>query len=129
MADDSEEGGPPSVLNFDYLKSNLYRVIHADGVVGGVTLKGALTMSFWNERSPIPKRVTHLVNVDPETKHGTLGEELPEKRVVRDAIVREVDVSVVMDYRTAVFFREWLDAHIARMKVVDELRAKDDHTT
>jgi hypothetical protein len=85
----------PSSFNFDYLKGNQFRVIHADGAFFALTAQG-LTVSFFSERQPIPRRVVHKVNRD-----GTLGEEIQEERVVRDAMIRDVDVAVTMNIDTA----------------------------
>ena len=103
----------PGRIKFDYIKSNFFRVVRADGVFGGVTPRQAIHMAFFNERNAIPKQTVFSVNED-----GTLGPEIREERVVRDAIVREVEVDVVMDLNTAKSFLEWLRKKI---ELVEEL--------
>ncbi len=92
-------------ISFDYIKSNQFRVIHVDGVHGGATPKGhAIQMAFFSERAPIPKRETYgLVG-------GKLGER--KEKVERDAIVREVEVEVIMDLETAKAITKWLGEKI-----------------
>ncbi len=111
------EGQPsstlPNQLRFDYIKGRFFRVIHADGVVGGVTPRLDIHIDFWNERFPIPKRVVHSVGAD-----GTLGEELKTERKTRDAIVREVEAGVVLDLETAKAFRDWLNDRIAQIEKI-----------
>jgi len=120
MADAPKHGTP--TLRFDYLKSNFFRVIHADGVVGGPTPNGTITFSLFNERSPIPQQVEHAVVVQPDQSAAMMGEEIREHRISRDAIVREVEVAVVMDYRTAASFHRWLGSKLEALKDIEALR-------
>lgn len=83
-------------VRFDYVKSNLFRVIHADGAVGALTPGNVVQVGFYSERVPIPRRSVHEL-----TGEGGLGEELPQAREVRDAFVREVDVNVMMSLEAA----------------------------
>ena len=109
------EGKVPDRIKFDYIKSNLFRVIHADGAVGGISPKATIHFAFYSERSPIPKQTVFPVNED-----GTLGQEIKDERVVRDAIVREVEVDVVMDLNTANSFLKWLEEKIKLAKKIYE---------
>jgi hypothetical protein len=86
----------PSTINFDYLKGSQFRVVHADGAFFALTTQGGLTVSFFSERQPIPRRVVHKVNPD-----GGLGDEIQDQRVVRDAMILDVDVTVTMNMDTA----------------------------
>lgn len=88
----ADEPKLPETINFDYLKSYQFRVIHADGAFFALTGQGGITVTFFAERQPIPRRVTHKVNSD-----GSIGEELVEQRVVRDAVIRDTEVAVTMN--------------------------------
>ena len=77
-------------VNFDYIKSQNFRVIHMDGALGGLTPNGHIHMSLYSERPPIPRRMVYPL------AEGQLGEEIKDERVTRDAIVREVDIDVMM---------------------------------
>ncbi len=96
----------PSV-SFDYLKSNFFRIVHADGLIGSTTPTLELLVHFWSERFPIPAQVTHEVATE-----GTLGEEIKERRVSRQAVVRELEVGIVMHLDVARTFRDWLTRKI-----------------
>jgi hypothetical protein len=65
-------------IAFEYIKSNLFRVIHADGAIGGVTPSGNLHLAFFSERPAIPRMIVH--KRDPS---GTLGPPIPEKTITR----------------------------------------------
>lgn len=112
MPDDGTKSGPGVDLEkrrirFDYIKSNNFRVIHVDGVYGGLSPHGQIGISIWNERWPIPKQVTHKLKDDMN-----LGEEIEEELIIRNAIVREVEAYLVMDVQIAIVLRDWLDDKI-----------------
>lgn len=109
MADDGPQrgnGGAPSRVNFDYIKSQYYRVIHMDGAIGSVTPNGHIHMSLYSERLPIPRRTVFPLEND------RLGEENPNERIVRDAVIREMDVDVIMTAETAKNLSDWLETKI-----------------
>ena len=88
-------------VDIHYLKANDFRVVHADGVWGGVAPRGYITMSVFSERSPIPRKMVFDVTPD-----GQLGPET--SRDSKEGIVREVEVEVVMDVPLAKSLIEWL---------------------
>lgn len=98
-------------LQFHYIKSNSFRVVHCDGVWGGGTPRGLISMSFYSERSPIPVMLTHEVLSDETANKKTLGEETNKE--IKEGIIREVDVAVLMDLPMAKSLQEWLERHIA----------------
>jgi hypothetical protein len=118
--DDEDDGkgtdaaGAPKTLLFTYFKANQFRVIHADGAIGGLVHRGGIYMNLFSERVPIPQQQTFEISSD-----GKLGDEVKEKRVVREGVIREVEVSVVMELHTARALRVWLDAQI---KTAEELK-------
>ena len=124
MVDDPENNpdGAPTLIRFDYIKSSLHRVIHADGVVGGPTGRGNLTATFFSERAPIPQQVSHAVVKDEATNVIRLGEEIQGTRIAREAIVREADVTVVMDLKTAQALHVWLGHHLETLANLQNLR-------
>lgn len=107
----------PTSISFDYIKGNLFRVIHADGAFLGLTGQGGLTITFFSERQPIPRRVVHEVSPD-----GAIGHELRDQRVVRDAVVREADVCVAMNIDTA---RRLLEIVSKMIESYDSLAAEN----
>jgi hypothetical protein len=102
----------PSTLSFHHIKSNYFRVIHADGVWGGVTPHLDIQMAFFSERTPIPQLVKHSVGPDG------LGEELKSERVAREGIVREIEASIVVDVEVAKVLRAWLDDKIKQAEEI-----------
>ncbi|MGV3719837.1 MAG: hypothetical protein ACO1SX_02915 [Actinomycetota bacterium] len=98
---------PSRQIRVHNIKSNYFRVVHADGVWGGVTAHGFVQMAFWSERTAIPKELTYTF--EPGSKEL---KESPEDRTGREGWVREMEVSVLMDLPTAISFRGWLDEKI-----------------
>jgi len=111
--DDKTNGGQNiTELSFDYIKSNLFRVVHVDGVHGGIAPNGhTIQMAMFSERSPIPKSETY------ELKEGRLGERKSLEK--RDALIREVEIETLMDINTAKKIVQWLEDKIA---VAEEIR-------
>jgi hypothetical protein len=97
----------PIKARFDFIKSPLFRVIHADGVYGGVNPRGDLFINFFNERFPIPTTIVHELKAS-----GELGEEVRSERETRNAIVREVEVGVHVELGVAKQMVEWLQQKI-----------------
>ena len=117
MADNSP---PPTKVTFDYIKSNLFRTARCDGAWAGVNGSGDVVLSLYSERSPIPKRSVNKLNGI------LLGEEIIEERVTRDAIVREIEISMSMNLRSAKALRDLIDEHI---KSIEKMRAAADQTS
>ena len=92
-------------VEFHYVKSNLFRVVHVDGVHGGPTPKGnAIQLAYFSERRPIPQSETY-----------ELRERKLAKRVnvcQRNAVIREVEVEAVIGLDVAKSIYQWLGTHI-----------------
>jgi hypothetical protein len=101
----------PTRLKFDYIKSNFFRVVHADGVYGGPSPHRELCLTFFNERFPIPK--SSIYNIAPT---GELQDELQSERDARTGIVREVEIAVMMDLSVAKSLALWLADKIAEIE-------------
>ena len=102
------------VVRFHYLKSNAYRVIHVDGILGGPTPTGLLHFSFYTERLPIPTLVEHATT-DVGGGRVKLGDEI--RREGKEGIVRDVEVGVIMTVDMAIKLRAWLDDKISKLEV------------
>ena len=113
MAEDAvgDTQSVPSEIAFDYIKGAFFRVIHADGVTGGVAPSGNIHMAFFSERGPIPQREVRTLSQD-----GVPGALISEKSVVRPAVVREVDFDVVMSPRVAEAIIDWLQSAVVDLK-------------
>lgn len=107
------DGQPPipSTIDFHYIKSNYFRVIHADGAWGGVAPGSAIHLCFWSQRPPIPTKMVHAVSSD-----GTLGDEIKDNRETREGLVREIEADVVMDLPTARELINWLKEKVEQVE-------------
>lgn len=104
----SEEPEPlTKEIAFKYVKSNLFRVIHADGAWGGIAPRGYIHMALYSERQAIP---TH--SAIPFSEDGPIGKEKFERD---SSFVREVEADVVLDLATAINLRDWLSDRIGTM--------------
>jgi hypothetical protein len=93
-------------IEFDFIKSNFFRVVRADGAFGGLSPTGAIHMAIYSERQPLPQKIVHRI------EDGTLGPEMADRRQGRKAIVREVEVDVVLEIAQAIVLRTWLEDKI-----------------
>ena len=94
---------PTDTVRFHFLKSNFYRVVHADGAYGGVTPRQGIFVTFYSERLPIPKVMVNHVDAA-----GRLREEIRSERQVKDGVIRESEVGVAMDLEVAKSLLIWL---------------------
>ena len=92
----------PTEVAFDYIKSNFFRVIHADGAFGGLGPSGSIHMALYNERQAIPTQTVYAL------EGIGLGPEIKGKRKGREGLVREVEVDVIMSAEQARALRTWL---------------------
>jgi predicted polyphosphate/ATP-dependent NAD kinase len=115
--------GETDKIAFRLIKSNLFRVISADGIFGGLTPRGNLFMSFFSERLPIPERIVHLL-----TPEGKVGEEVLAERESKDGVIREVEVGVAVDLDTAKALVVWLQDKIKQAEKLRVETKKEDGT-
>jgi hypothetical protein len=104
----------PTVVPFHYIKSHLFRVTHADGVVGNITPAGLIFIGLYSERSPIPQMMVHEI-----TDAGQVGPERLDERVTKNGVVREVEIGAMMSAEVATSFIAWLQDKI---DIVHKLR-------
>jgi hypothetical protein len=97
----------PNTVPFHYIKSNLFRVLHADGIVGGPTPNGLIFLGFYSERAAIPQITVHEI-----TEGGQVGAERPDERVSKKGIVREVEIGATMSVETATSVITWLQEKV-----------------
>lgn len=116
---DIEQTGESRTITFHHIKSNLFRVIHADGVWGGVTPNLNIQMAFYSERNAIPQSVKQEFG-----EYGLPGEIIDT--VGKEGIVREFDTSVVVNLEVAKAFHDWLGKKIAQAEnIVEKAKASD----
>ncbi|MFZ0692766.1 MAG: hypothetical protein WAN51_01205 [Alphaproteobacteria bacterium] len=88
-------------IQIHYLKSNQFRVIAGEGIIGSASPQGKLFCVLFSERLAIPRSMTH------EVFKGELVRR-PVETETRGGIVRELEVGVVMDLAVAARVRDWL---------------------
>lgn len=91
----------PSSIKFFHEKGNFFRVIHADGAIGGLTPTRDIFMSLYSQRIAIPKVIEQHLSLE-----GQVGAEV--SREGKDGIFRELEVGVVLTPETARQIAEWL---------------------
>jgi hypothetical protein len=101
----------PQTVAFQINRSSLFRIVHADGVFGGLAPTGLIFINFYSQVPPIPDRVFHEIGPD-----GKLGRELVEKRSGSTAIVRELEMGVLIDVAVAKSFIQWLQEQVAAVE-------------
>lgn len=108
---ESNDHPPPRTrVRFDFVKSHAFRVIHVDGVWGGMRPDLAFHLSFYNERHSIPKSVT--LDLNPTD----LASEQFVEVEGRDAVIREVEVCAIISLETAEELRDWLNRGLTEAK-------------
>lgn len=104
-------------VDFHFIKSNMFRVIHMDGAWGGITPQGQIQMAIFSERTAFPSRVRH------EIDSGQLGAEID--REGHRGIEREIEVDVRMSLEKAISLRNWLSDRIQDLQSRIDPEAQD----
>ena len=109
MSDDSllrvgENPTDPGEVAFDYVKTADFRIVWADGGIGGPTAHGHVHLALYAERPAIPRR--QVFKIDQATS--SLGPLIPEKTITRMAYVREMSCDLMMTPDVARKLGEWL---------------------
>lgn len=104
------ESTPPSSVKIFYEKGRLFRVIHVDGALGGLTPSRQIFVSLYNQRSPLPKMVEQRLSVD-----GKLGEVI--NRETKTGVFREMEIGLVLTSEAAQEIAKFL---LQQAKMLDE---------
>jgi len=102
---------PERRLKFNYIKTANFRAIAVDGVIGGLTPTGRIQMVPWTERLPIPQQVVNQL-LPAERGAFTIGEEVLSERVCRPGLIRDTEVCLMIDLKTAEQMVKWLHERI-----------------
>lgn len=90
-----------------------YKEIHVDGAFGGVTPRGFINMNFYAERLPIPKSSDYSIN-----DNNTLGEKIKDSHDSKYGIIREYEIGMYFDLKTAIDIRKFLDDRILELEIL-----------
>lgn len=108
MSGSEQRRAAATPVAFNYIKSNSFRVIHVDGAIGSITPRGLIHAALYSERMPIPRLMVHPMGSD--------GNLLPPvEQEIRPGVVREVEVSLLLDRNSAESLREWLGQQLAEL--------------
>lgn len=111
-----EEIKPSKKISFRYKISPNYAVYSVSGVHGGLNSQGNIIVNLFNERAPIPRRVTFEL-----TDQGTLPP-VPIEKESEEALIRDVIFGIAIEPSSARSIGEWLikqaDEHQERLKKI-----------
>ena len=109
----------PTEIDFHWIKNASYRTVHVDGAFGGLSPKGDyINMSLFTERWPIPRQTTHAVI------GGQIDSKNIKERIGVEGIVREVEINLVFDSRTAQSMVDWLKLKIKDAQIRERERLR-----
>src|ERR1035441_2340953 len=91
----------PPAVEFRFAESNLHRTVFISGAMGGITPLGLIQASFFSEHAPTPDVVKYAL-----LPTGQLGSEV--SRQGPTAMVRDIEVSIVMTLDTARNIQTWI---------------------
>ena len=94
------------VATFDVIRSPSFRVVHSNGVWGGITPHNELSVTFFSEKFALPSRMKHPINADT-----TIGEPILEEGEI--LYQREAEFEILINKKQAVLLYEWLGNHIS----------------
>ena len=114
-----EKAARDQTVTINYLKSNSFREVACDGVLGGPTPHGSIWMAFYTERFPLPRIVRHKMVPTQEENTFTL-DDPGEVIEGRQGIIRNVEFGVYMTTQTAEQLYEWLGRNLELIKAGGE---------
>jgi hypothetical protein len=118
---DPEKGPSENEVAFDYIKSHDFRVVWADGALGGITPNGFVHFALYAERPALPRRqVFSIESAGGST--GTLGSEVLEKQISRGSIVREMACDVFLSAQAAENLAKWLLERVEERRKLTEVK-------
>ena len=109
----------PSSINIYYEKGKLFRVVHVDGALGGLTPTRNIFVSLYSQRNPLPTLIVQRFSPD-----GTLGEEI--SREGKTGVFREMEIGLVLNAPVA---RELAKFLVEQAKLLDESQQPDAKST
>lgn len=109
-------------IQFNYIKSSAFRVVHADGIYGGISPHGYVHFALYTERPTLPR--TSVVPID-QNGFPSGAEAITE---TKGGLTREVEVDVVVNLTSLVSMHHWLGTKMEQLRLAvgldDEAWAK-----
>lgn len=100
-------------LPIHFIKSPSFRVIHASGVWYGGDAERNIHLSFFNERTPIPKKI--VINVN---ENGEVLSEATSQRDTKEGVIREIEVDIIFSVHSAIEFYKTLGENLKALKAI-----------
>ena len=113
MTDIEETSKPPEEkeLQFHYVKSNFFRVLHVTGAFGGLSPQLFIHMNVFGDRLPLPTLSTQKI----DAIEGRSPEVIKEGK---QGVIREVEADIVLDIETAKNLVVWLRDKINQAEMI-----------
>ena len=102
----------PDEIQFKFVRSPFFRVVHSNGAWGGITPHQELSITFYSERPSVPRHITHQL-----TPEGQLGPEI--SRDIDGNIQRDYEVEILMNMTEAVNLHEWIGDKIDEWRKIN----------
>lgn len=109
MDEPKKENSDLNKLVVHNIKNPLFRTVHVDGVIGGITPTGLVNMNFYCQRNSIPKGSVFEKQTNGSLK---LINHLPDSK---DGIIRELEFGVYLDLNTCKRLQLWLGQRIVEL--------------
>lgn len=107
----------PEKVRFSYVIPDGFEPKYANGAYGGVTPRGDLVVSFYQERAAAPKIEIHALSKD-----GTLGPIEAKPQPIAD-LERHVVGGVILNEQTVRELHVWLTQKLEEMRLQRDLQA------
>ena len=114
MTTGPREDQAPLKVEAAFVRSNFYRVVHADGAFGGAAPSRNIRMTVYSEAQRIPNLITYDFFAP-----GALTETSRTPAANPTDIVREMEVDIVMTLPVARSIRDWLDGKVKELEMVE----------
>lgn len=110
------------IVEVHYIKNGMFRQIHVDGLIGGVTPTAHINLNFYAERLAIPKAETTEIK---ENGFGDIVERSPNSK---NGVIREIEFGIYLDIRTAESIKRFLEIKLEEIKNMSIVNNKTNET-
>jgi hypothetical protein len=109
----------PEKVRFTFIAPEGYAPVYVSGAFGGVTPRGELVVSFYQERQPAPK--PEVFNVLPD---GRLGPPAEARTQPTFEIERHIVAGVIMNEQTTRELHIWLTQKLEELRLQREMQGR-----
>ena len=109
-----EEQGQVSRVRTTFVNSNLHRVIHADGIWGGISPHAGIRMAVYSEAAQDPESVLYDVSKSAPVEIGRVEASEVEEGVKQ--ITRVIEADIIISLAVAESLHRWLGEKISELR-------------